>query len=78
MQVGEIVKCLDFNESDDCYITGKVVDVYLKEKTFRAEVVSRTWRGQVDHRFKFDYFTAPISSVVEEKKTPRIISYNAV
>ena len=41
MQVGDIVKSLDFNGIDNCYMVGKVVGVYERDGTFRAKFVKR-------------------------------------
>lgn len=58
MKVGDIVKSLDFNGIDNCYMVGKVVGV-LNDGTFRAQFIKRVWQGVEDRKFKTDFFTAP-------------------
>jgi hypothetical protein len=58
MQVGDIVKSLDFNGIDSCYMIGKVVGVQY-DGLFRAKFIKRVWQGVEDKKFKTDYFTAP-------------------
>lgn len=59
MQVGDIVRSLDFNGIDNCYMVGKVVSIH-NDGTFRAQFIKRVWQGIEDHKFKTDYFTAPL------------------
>jgi hypothetical protein len=58
IKVGDIVKSLDFNGIDNCYMVGKVVGVHF-DGTFRAKFVKRVWEGEEDREFKTDFFTAP-------------------
>lgn len=58
IKVGDIVKSLDFNGINDCYMVGEVVGVQF-DGQFRAKFIKRVWQGQVDRKFKTDYFTAP-------------------
>ena len=58
MQVGDIVKSLDFNGIDSCYMIGKVVCIQY-DGLFRAKFIKRVWEGVEDRKFKTDYFTAP-------------------
>lgn len=60
IKVGDVVKSLDFNGIDDCYMLGRVVSVSKEFGDFRAEFVERVWQGTVDRKFKTDYFTAPL------------------
>lgn len=59
MQVGDIVKSLDFNGIENCYMVGKVVAIQ-GDGLFRAEFIKRVWQGAEDRKFKTDYFTAPL------------------
>lgn len=74
MQVGDIVKSLDFNGVDNCYMIGKVVGVYW-DGTFRAKFIKRVWEGQEDRKFKTDYFTAPVqgNSFMDRNDSPRVV-----
>jgi len=58
MKVGDIVKSLDFNGIDNCYMVGVVVGVH-EMGTFRARFIKRVWEGVEDRKFKTDFFTAP-------------------
>jgi hypothetical protein len=58
MRVGDIIKSLDFNGIDNCYMIGKVVAVQF-DGAFRARFIKRVWEGVEDRKFKTDYFTAP-------------------
>lgn len=74
VQVGDIVKSLDFVGIDNCYMIGEVVGVHGDE-TFRAKFIKRVWQGQVDKKFKTDYFTAPMQGehFMDRADAPRII-----
>lgn len=73
MQVGDIVKSLDFNGVEDCYMVGQVVGVHF-DGTFRARFIKRVWRGSQDRKFKTDYFTAPLQGnlVFDNDSMPRV------
>ena len=73
MQVGDIVKSLDFNGIDNCYMIGKVVAVQF-DGQFRAEFIKRVWEGVEDRKFKTDYFTAPLQGnhFMDRDDMPRI------
>jgi hypothetical protein len=58
MRVGDIVKSLDFNGIDNCYLIGKVVTIQ-GDGAFRAQFIKCVWQGVEDRKFKTDYFTAP-------------------
>jgi hypothetical protein len=75
MQVGDIVKSLDFNGIDSCYMIGKVVGVYERDGTFRAKFVKRVWEGVEDRKFKTDFFTAPLQGeqFMDRHDSPRVI-----
>lgn len=75
VQVGDIVKSLDFNGVEDCYMMGKVVSVSEQFGDFRAEFVKRVWQGVEDKKFKTDYFTAPLQGELftDNFREPRII-----
>jgi len=75
MQVGDIVKSLDFNGIDNCYMIGKVVGVYKSDGTFRAKFIKRVWQGVEDRKFKTDFFTAPLQGeqFMDRHTSPRVI-----
>jgi hypothetical protein len=75
MQVGDIVKSLDFNGVDTCYMVGKVVGVYNTDGTFRAKFIKRVWEGVEDKKYKTDYFTAPMQGkmFMDNPASPRVI-----
>ena len=74
MQVGDIVKSLDFNGIDNCYMVGKVVGVHF-DGTFRAKFIKRVWQGVEDRKFKTDFFTAPQQGkfMFDNDSIPRVI-----
>lgn len=74
MQVGDIVKSLDFNGIDNCYMVGKVVGV-LNDGTFRAQFIKRVWQGAEDRKFKTDYFVAPLQGkfMFDNDSMPRVM-----
>lgn len=74
MQIGSIVKSLDFNGIDDCYMVGKVVAVQ-SDGLFRAEFIKRVWQGIEDRKFKTDFFTAPVqgNAFMDRPESPRVI-----
>ena len=50
MKIGDIVKSLDFNGIDNCYMVGTVVGVFKHDGTFRAKFIKRVWQGEVDKK----------------------------
>jgi hypothetical protein len=74
MQVGDIVKSLDFNGIDNCYMVGKVVGIH-HDGTFRAKFIKRVWEGVEDRKFKTDFFTAPQQGqhMFDRAQSPRVI-----
>jgi len=74
MKVGDIVKSLDFNGIDNCYMVGKVVGIHY-DGTFRAKFIKRVWQGGEDTKFKTDYFTAPLqgNQFMDRVDMPRVI-----
>ena len=74
MQIGDIVKSLDFAGVDNCYMVGQVVGVFKTDGTFRAKFIKRVWQGAEDRKFKTDYFTAPLQGehFLDTDKFPRI------
>jgi hypothetical protein len=73
MRVGDIVKSLDFNGIDDCYMIGKVVAIQW-DGAFRAQFIKRVWQGVEDRKFKTDFFTAPVqgNSFMDRDSSPRV------
>ena len=74
MKVGDIVKSLDFNGIDNCYMIGKVVGIHY-DGTFRAKFIKRVWQGGNDDKFQTDYFTAPLqgNQFLDRVDMPRVI-----
>ena len=74
MKVGDIVKSLDFNGIDNCYMVGKVVGIHY-DGTFRAKFIKRVWQGGTDDKFQTDYFTAPLqgNQFMDRVDMPRVI-----
>ena len=74
MQVGDIVKSLDFNGIDNCYMVGKVVGIQY-DGLFRAEFIKRVWEDVEDKKFKIDFFTAPMQGkqFMDKSDSPRVI-----
>ena len=75
MKIGDIVKSLDFNGIDNCYMVGTVVGVFKHDGTFRAKFIKRVWQGEVDKKFKTDYFMAPLqgNAFMDSDASPRVI-----
>lgn len=74
VKVGDIVKSLDFNGVDSCYMVGKVVAVQF-DGLFRAKFIKRVWQGAEDKKFKTDYFSAPLqgNQFMDSDDNPRVI-----
>jgi len=74
MKVGDIVKSLDFNGIDSCYMIGKVVGVHY-DGTFRAKFIKRVWQGSEDRKCKIDYFNAPQqgNAFMDRDDSPRVV-----
>lgn len=75
MQKGDIVKSLDFNGVDDCYMVGEVVSVSKMDGTFRARFIKRVWQGAEDRKFKTDFFVAPLQGnhFMDRADSPRVL-----
>ena len=75
LKIGDIVKSLDFNGIETCYMVGKVVGVFRADGTFRAKMIKRVWQGELDKKFKTDYFTAPLQGnmFLDREDSPRIV-----
>jgi hypothetical protein len=73
IKIGDIVKALDFNGVDDCYMVGKVVGIHGDE-AFRAQLIKRVWRGAEDRKFKTDFFVAPMQGehMFDTPASPRV------
>ena len=73
MKVGDIVKSLDFNGIEDCYMIGEVVGVQF-DGLFRAKFLMRVWEGVEDTKFVTDFFTAPLQghSFMDNDVKPRV------
>ena len=74
MKIGDIVKSLDFQGIQDCYMIGKVTGIHF-DGTFRAKFIKRVWLGNEDRKFITDYFTAPIQGncFLDNDTDPRVI-----
>jgi len=59
VEVGSVVKSLDFPSTTDCYYVGLVTAI-LSDGTFRAKTIKRVWLGQIDKKIPSDFFTAPM------------------
>ena len=60
VQIGSVVKSLDFPCSVNCYYVGLVVGISKMDSTFRAKTIKRVWQGEIDKRFPSDFFVAPL------------------
>lgn len=45
LQIGDVVKSLDFVGVNDCYYVGVVTDINYVDSTFRADTIKRVWSG---------------------------------
>ena len=74
MKIGDIVKSLDFQGIEDCYMIGKVTGIHF-DGTFRAKFIKRVWLGKEDRKYTTDYFTAPTqgSLLLDNDTDPRVI-----
>lgn len=74
MKVGDIVKSLDFNGIDNCYMVGQVVSISEMYGDFRAKFIKRVWQGVEDKKFKTDFFTAAVqgNAFMDTDASPRI------
>ncbi len=60
LQVGDVVKSLDFVGVSNCYMVG-VVTAILEDSTFRARTVKRVWEGTTVSESNLPInFTAPL------------------
>ena len=77
MQVGSIVKSLDFNGIEDCYMVGKVVGIREYDGEFRAEFIKRVWQGVEDTEFETDDFVSPLQGehMFDRAESPRDRTY---
>lgn len=75
MQVGDIVKSLDFVGIDNCYMIGKVISISKMDGTFRAQLIKRVFDGVEDRKFKSDTFVAPLQGnhFFDRDDQPRVV-----
>ena len=59
VEVGSVVKSLDFPSTTDCYYVG-IVTAILSDGTFRANKIKRVWEGKIEVKFWSDTFVAPL------------------
>lgn len=59
VEVGSVVKSLDFPSTTDCYYVGLVTAI-LSDGTFRANKIKRVWEGKIEVKFWSDTFVAPL------------------
>jgi hypothetical protein len=59
VQIGDVVKSLDFVGVNDCYYVGLVTTIH-GDGTFRADTIKRVWMGEIDNRFPSATFVAPL------------------
>ena len=60
IEIGSVVKSLDFPHSADCYKVGIVMDINETDCTFRAKTIKSVWEGKTDKKHVSDYFIAPL------------------
>jgi hypothetical protein len=75
LQVGDVVKSLDFVGHNDCYFIGIVTAIHQNDGTFRADTIKRVWMGELDNGFVSNSFVAPLPGhflLDDEFTTPRI------
>ena len=60
VEVGSVVKSLDFAGIENCYYVGLVVGISKMDGTFRAKTIKRVWQGKLDKKIPSDFFTAPL------------------
>ena len=78
LQIGDVVKSLDFVGTNDCYYIGLVTGVDNVYGTFQATIIKRVWEGKI-RKTDSDFFTAALlgyhffDDMAEEKGVaPRI------
>lgn len=74
IQVGDLVKSLDFVGNDSCFLVGRVIAVNENDGTFTANGHSRYWDGNSDDRVP-EQFTAPLQGnhFFDDPSKPRVI-----
>lgn len=63
LQVGDVVKSLDFINIKNSYFIGKIVHIDVERGEFRAKVIERIWDGKSvgsDHKI----FVAPLPGMM--------------
>lgn len=58
VEMGSVVKSLDFPHTADCYYVGMVVGINKVDGTFTARTVKRVWEGRILESEA--HFTAPL------------------
>jgi hypothetical protein len=79
INVGDVVKSLDFVGVNNCYYVGLVTSISEMDGIFRADTIKRVWMGAVDNRFPSATFVAALpgnhffDDMAEEKgREPRV------
>lgn len=80
LQIGSLVKSLDFHSSRDCFYIGIVRSINENEGTFTAETVARYWEGQPIKGDLPVNFTAPMEGnhFFDSPSNPRVINLDGV
>lgn len=76
LNVGDVVKSLDFVGIQDCYFVGLVLSIDEEMGTFRAKTVKRVWRGRAEAlREREKFFFAPLQGqmMLDDPNEPRVI-----
>ena len=61
MKVGDIVKSLDFVNTNDCYYIGKVTRIDANRGEFHATIIERVWEGKSVVLWNYnETFVAPL------------------
>ena len=58
VEVGSVVKSLDFPSTTDCYYVGVVVSINKADGTFRAKTIKRVWQDGIGCLLPDEVFTA--------------------
>ena len=74
VQVGDVIKSLDFPGNDSCYMIGKVVAIFDNGQVLNCKAIVKVWEGKAEIVSNVYDFAVPIEGAhfMDEKFPGRI------
>jgi hypothetical protein len=63
IQVGDVIKSLDFPGTDTCYMIGKVVAIFDNGQVLNCKAIVKVWEGKAEIVTNAHDFAVPIEGL---------------